>query len=66
MNELEAKIFAGLTVIEPKSIYPTKREIFAGMALQGLLVQGSRMNYSSLVEQARELADKLLEELAKE
>ena len=45
--------------------YMTKRELFAAMAMQGLLAAGNQ-NDDSLCREARLAADGLLAELAKE
>jgi hypothetical protein len=47
------------------SVGLTKREWFAGMAMQGLLANPSAFADRNIVEQSRGLADALLAELAK-
>lgn len=42
----------------------TKREYFAGLAMQGLLAKGSTLDSADLVELATKHADNLLKELS--
>ena len=50
--------------ISDREVYGlTKREYFAGLAMQGLLSEGSMVNGSELIKSAIKFADELLKQL---